>query len=59
MRAGALQAISERGDKALAAKIVNTLDDENEDVRYIAAASVIHLDCLRAKKSAAKAAKKC
>jgi HEAT repeat protein len=58
VRAGALQAISERGDKALAAKIVNSLDDEKEDVRYIAAGSVIHLDSLRAKKSIAKTAKK-
>jgi HEAT repeat protein len=58
VRAGALQAISERGDKSLSARIVPALDDEKEDVRYIAAAGVIHLDSVRTEKTAVKRTKK-
>jgi len=55
VRAAALQALSERGDKSVAGKILASLDDEKDDVRYIGAATIIHLLDLPAKRRAGKA----
>ena len=49
IRAAALEAISERGDNALISRITLSLDDEKDDVRFIAAACVAHLSDLPAK----------
>ena len=49
VRAAALEAISERGDNALISRITLSLDDEKDDVRFIAAACVAHLSGLPAK----------
>jgi HEAT repeat protein len=49
VRAAALEAISERGDKSLRDKLFLSLDDEKEDVRFIAAACIAHLSDLPAK----------
>ena len=49
VRAAALEAISERGDKSLIPKLNLSLDDEKDDVRFIAAACVAHLSDLPAK----------
>jgi HEAT repeat protein len=43
IRAAALEAISERGDKSLIPRTGLSLDDEKDDVRFIAAACVAHL----------------
>ena len=53
VRAAALEAISQRGDPALLPKIILPLDDEKDEVRFTAAASVIHLSELPAKTGAA------
>ncbi|UWZ81904.1 HEAT repeat domain-containing protein [Occallatibacter riparius] len=47
VRAAALNAISERGDFTLGPRIEAGMDDEKEQVRYIAAAAVIHLQDVR------------
>ena len=49
VRAAALEAISERGDKSLSDKLFLSLDDEKDDVRFIAAACIAHLSDLPAK----------
>jgi HEAT repeat protein len=49
VRAAAFEAISERGDKSLIPRIALSLDDEKDDVRFIAAACVAHLSDLPAK----------
>ena len=51
VRAAALEAISERGDKSLIPKLNLSLDDEKDDVRFIAAACVAHLSDLPAKET--------
>src|SRR2546423_1011619 len=51
VRAASLEAISERGDKSLIPKITLSLDDEKDDVRFIAAACVAHLSDLPAKET--------
>ena len=58
VRAAALEAISERGDKSLIPRLTLSLDDEKDDVRFVAAACVAHLSDLPAKRhvSAAVAA---
>jgi HEAT repeat protein len=56
VRAAALEAISERGDKSLLAKINLSLDDEKDDVRLIAAACVAHLSALPGKRANANGA---
>ena len=43
MRVAAVQALSERGDKSKLPRVMQALDDEKDEVRYMAAAAVIHL----------------
>jgi HEAT repeat protein len=50
VRAAALEAIAERGDRSLVLKITAAMDDSKELVRYMAAACVAHLSDLPAKK---------
>ena len=50
VRAAALEAISERGDKALTDKLFLSLDDEREEVRFTAAACIAHLSGLPGKR---------
>ncbi len=56
VRAAALEAISERGDKTLLSKINLSLDDEKDDVRFTAAACVAHLSALLGTRAKAAAA---
>lgn len=56
VRAAALEAISERGDKTLLPKINLSLDDEKDDVRFTAAACVAHLSALPGTRAKAAAA---
>lgn len=56
VRAAALEAIAERGDKSLMDKIFLSLDDDKDEVRFTAAACIAHLGDLRAKRRAVKAA---
>lgn len=49
VRAAALEAISERGDPALLPKVILPLDDEKDEVRFAAAACIVHLSDLPAK----------
>jgi HEAT repeat protein len=56
VRAAALEAISERGDKTLLAKINLSLDDEKDDVRFTAAACVAHLSGMPSKRAKSAAA---
>jgi len=46
VRAAALDAIAQRGDKSLVPKISGSLKDTRDDVRYMAAASIVHLSDL-------------
>ena len=46
VRAAALDAIAQRGDKSLLPKIGGSLSDTRDDVRYMAAASIVHLSDL-------------
>lgn len=57
VRAAALEAISERGDKSLTERLFLSLDDEKDDVRFIAAACIAHLSDLPIKHHAAVSAK--
>jgi HEAT repeat protein len=57
VRAAALEAISERGDKSLADKLFLSLDDEKDDVRFMAAACIAHLSDLPTKRRASVSAK--
>jgi HEAT repeat protein len=43
VRAAALDAIAQRGDKSLLPKISGSLKDTKDDVRYMAAACIVHL----------------
>jgi HEAT repeat protein len=43
VRAAALDAIAQRGDKSLFPKIGGSLKDSRDDVRYMAAACIVHL----------------
>jgi HEAT repeats len=43
VRAAAIQALSERGDKSLLPDVTLSLDDDKDEVRYNAAACIIHL----------------
>ena len=52
VRAAALNAIAQRGDFTLGPRIEPGMDDEKEQVRYIAAAAVIHLQAVRTAKGA-------
>jgi HEAT repeat protein len=44
VRASAVSAIAARGDRALVSAVVPRLDDENETVRFNAAASIVRLE---------------
>jgi len=57
VRAAALEAIAQRGDRALVPKIAAALDDEKDVVRFTAAACVAHLSELPAKRSPAETGK--
>lgn len=57
VRAAALEAIAERGDKSLVEKISATLDDEKDEVRYTAAACIAHLSEEPAKPGSANGGK--
>jgi HEAT repeat protein len=46
VRAAALDSIAQRGDKSLLPKISGSLKDTRDDVRYMAAASIVHLSDL-------------
>ena len=46
VRVAALEAIAERGDRSLAAKVAPSLDDDKDDVRFTAAACIAHLSAL-------------
>jgi HEAT repeat protein len=46
VRVAALEAISERGDRSLAAKVAPSLDDDKDEVRFTGAACVAHLSAL-------------
>jgi HEAT repeat protein len=50
IRAAALEAISERGDKSLIPRTGLSLDDEKDEVRFIAAACVAHLSDMPARR---------
>jgi HEAT repeat protein len=54
MKAAALEAIAQRGDRSLVPQIAAALDDTNEVVRFSAAACVAHLSELPEKESPAK-----
>jgi hypothetical protein len=43
VRAAALEAIAQRGDMSLLSRVIFSLDDTKDDVRYTAASCVIHL----------------
>jgi hypothetical protein len=55
VRAAALDAIAQRGDKALLPKISGSLKDTRDDVRYMAAACIVHLTDLGGKATRRKA----
>ncbi|GAC1662460.1 MAG: hypothetical protein NVS9B4_16170 [Candidatus Acidiferrum sp.] len=57
VRAAALEALALRGDRAALPKITMVMDDEKDDVRYTAAASVVHLSELGGRRRAPKSAK--
>jgi HEAT repeat protein len=57
VRAAALEAIAQRGDRSLLSQIAGALDDAKDVVRFTAAACVAHLSELPEKKSAANPAK--
>jgi HEAT repeat protein len=57
VRAAALEAIAERGDRLLVPKIAAAMDDDKDLVRYMAAACVAHLSDLPLKKVLAKTRK--
>jgi HEAT repeat protein len=57
VRAAALEAISQRGDRSLVSAIATSLDDEKDDVRFAAAACVVHLSEMPAEKTPAEPAK--
>src|SRR3984893_15489972 len=49
VRAAALDALAQRGDKSLLPQIGGSLKDTKDDVRYMAAACIVHLSDLGAK----------
>ena len=52
VRAAALEAIAERGDRSLVSKIAPSLDDNKDEVRFTGAACVARLSALGAKRRA-------
>ncbi len=57
IRAAVLEAISQRGDGSLVSAIAPVLDDAKDDVRFAAAACVLHLSEIPAEKTSAEPAK--
>jgi HEAT repeat protein len=57
VRAAALEAISQRGDRSLVSAILTSLDDAKDEVRFAAAACVAHLSEQPAEKTSAAPAK--
>jgi len=57
VRAAALEAISQRGDRSLVSGVMTALDDTKDEVRFTAAACVIHLSEIPAGKTSAEPAK--
>ena len=57
VRAAALEAISQRGDRSLVSAIATALDDAKDEVRFAAAACVAHLSEIPAEKTPAEPAK--
>jgi HEAT repeat protein len=57
VRAAALEAIAERGDRSLIPKITAAMDDDKDLVRFMAAACVAHLSDLPLKRVTAKTRK--
>src|SRR6202047_3376022 len=55
VRAAALDAIAQRGDKSLLPQISGSLKDTKDDVRYMAAACIVHLSDLGSKAPRRKA----
>lgn len=53
IRAAALDAIAQRGDKALLPHVIASLDDGKDEVRYTAAACIVHLSDVSAKRKKA------
>jgi HEAT repeat protein len=49
VRMAALEAIAERGDRSLVAKVASSLDDDKDEVRYTGAACIARLSSLPAK----------
>jgi len=49
VRAAALEAIAERGDRSLISKVAPALEDDKDDVRYAGAACIARLSALPAK----------
>lgn len=52
VRAAALDAIAQRGDKTMLPKITGSLTDSRDDVRYMAAACIVHLKDVGVKRRA-------
>src|SRR5437899_5472804 len=57
VRAAAMEAISQRGDRSLVSAIATALDDAKDEVRFAAAACFGHLREIRAEKTPAEPAK--
>ena len=57
VRAAALEAISQRGDRSLVSAIATALDDAKDEVRFAAVACVAHLSEIPAEKTPAEPAK--
>jgi HEAT repeat protein len=54
IRAAALEAIAQRGDRSLVPKITTAMDDDKDLVRFMAAACIAHLTDLHAQKVLAR-----
>jgi HEAT repeat protein len=50
VRVAALEAIADRGDRSLIAKVAPSLDDDKDEVRYTGAACIARLNSLPAKR---------
>jgi HEAT repeat protein len=57
VRAAALEAISQRGDRSLVSGVMRALDDTKDEVRFTAAACVVHLTEIPAGRTSAQPAK--
>src|SRR5712692_408328 len=57
VRAAALEAISQRGDRSLVSGVMTALDDTKDEVRFTAAACVVHLSEIRGGETSAEPVK--